>query len=371
MSDHSGRNLRNGRTAGRSKPARESKAKKPAKPKEPAKSLYLPGTISELVKDSTSPLFDIEAYIHRGDDERRDEVTSNDQKIKRPMNSYIMYRKVYQERVKEYSNEQNHQTISQLVSSSWKQEPQELKDKFQQYAQIEREGLMRAYPSYKFQPKAKDKKRNRDGLSDDDLSDQDGSDPEWGGLRHRRNRSKNVRAGGGNAHMSDPNFFASRESSFGWEEDYHHHLAYPHSGLGRPPPMPMNPAHAQPAYYQHMGPSGIHGEASGAYHDDLGHDAVDPLLNPHHMGGHPSVPDAMFNDPDPAAGMDPMLQEPWSGGAFTADQFQDYQYGEFDSQLPFREEQQQQGENQQVGHVGGTFQDNHDVESLLRDSLGR
>ena len=367
MSDHSRRNLKSARTATRAKPAKETKTKKAAKTEEAQKDKTMPGPISLLGKDSSIELFDIEGFVHRGTDERKKEYPDTN-KIKRPMNCFIMYRKVYQERIKEYAKENNHQMISCLVTSSWKQESSELREKFAEYAQIERENLYKAFPDYKFQPKAKSsKKRKGDGFSDEDFSDLDGSDPDWGPQRYRKTRSKHARRSDRDSALLEDDTFGSRESSYGWDDSYQH-AAYQSIHPGRPPPVPMNHANAPEGYYPQMIPPGLHGGVPGPYGDPIGPEGPDPLLG-QRVSGLPGMPDALLNGSDQTPAMDPLLQEPWSAGAFTSDQFNEYsQYPNFGDQVGFADGQG--GEGQQEGQFAGSYQD-ADIESLLRTGGSR
>ena len=298
-------------------------------------------------------------------------MAANSGKIKRPMNSYIMYRKVYQERVKEYSKESNHQTISRLVSSSWEQESTELREKFAEYAQVERENLMKAHPGYKFQPKSKmPKKRKGDGLSDDEPSDLDDSDGEWGAPKYRRNRAKYARRVDEDPAMLESDIFGSRESSYGPWDDGYQQAAYQGVNPGRPPPVPMNPTSGTSAYYPQMMSHGPPGGGSTLYSDLMGADGLDPLLGGR-VSGLPGMHDALLNGSHQVGPMDPMLQEPWSGGAFTSDQFQEYsQYPDFGDQGGLAFHDGQVGGAQQEGQAAGGYQD-ADIDSLLRASGGR
>ena len=366
MSDRSGRNLKSTRTTARTKPAKETRAKKSTKTTEEPKDFTMPGPISLLGKDSSTELFDIEAYVNRSMEERKLEYPEGFG-IKRPMNCFIMYRKVYQERIKEYAKENNHQHISCLVTSSWKQESSELRDKFAEYAQIERENLQKAWPDYKFQPKAKSsKKRKGNDLSEDELSDLDGSDPEWG-RSHRKTRSKHARRVNRDSALLDEDVFGSRESSYGWDDGYQH-TTYQSIHPGRPPPVPMNHASAHESYYPQMVQHGLQGGMAVPYSDPMGPEGPDPLLG-QRVSGLPGMPDALLNGSDQTSAMDPMLQEPWSAGAFTSDQFNEYsQYPSFGDQVGFADGHA--GESRQEGQFAGSYQD-ADIETLLRTGGSR
>ena len=158
-------------------------------------SIALGNPLSELVKGITDITdTDIGAYVNRSPEERRREVAgSKTGKIKRPMNAFMLYRKAYQNRTKEWKRlddirrkeesasegkpekgHDNHQVISQVCGASWNMEPQDLRDQYDEWAKIERNNHKLAFPDYKFAPaKSKAKKtsggdRHGDRDSDDD-----------------------------------------------------------------------------------------------------------------------------------------------------------------------------------------------------------
>ncbi|KAI2635174.1 hypothetical protein GGS21DRAFT_543451 [Xylaria nigripes] len=180
--------------------------------------LALAEPLSKLVKDITTATdTNIQEYVTRSPDERRREVAqSKTGKVKRPMNAFMLYRKAYQNRTKEWKRldairrkeesasegrpekgHDNHQVISQVCGLSWNMEPQELRDQYDEWAKIERNNHKLAFPDYKFAPaKSKIKKpgvvgggagresgsRHGDRDSDDDnASNLDAYDfHEWG-----------------------------------------------------------------------------------------------------------------------------------------------------------------------------------------------
>lgn len=91
----------------------------------------------------------------------------------------MLYRSAYAERVKKYCNESNHQIISQVTGASWAMEPQEIKELYENYADIDRQNHQIAHPYYKFAPnKNGPASRKRKGRDDDD----DRTD--WGDLEY-------------------------------------------------------------------------------------------------------------------------------------------------------------------------------------------
>jgi len=110
--------------------------------------------ISELTKDSMVPVADIDTYVRRSSEVRRQEIETgkNPGKVKRPMNAFMLYRKAYQQRAKEWADQYNHQVVSQVCGKSWPLEPDELRLQFKAWAEIERENHQKAHPNYKFAP---------------------------------------------------------------------------------------------------------------------------------------------------------------------------------------------------------------------------
>ncbi|KAI0484784.1 hypothetical protein GGR56DRAFT_42875 [Xylariaceae sp. FL0804] len=138
------------------------KRKKPAKSRRKgedldaymSRSVPLEAPLSVLVRDMTHVTdTDIDAYVRRGPEERRREVASSkDGKVKRPMNAFMLYRKAYQNRTKEWKKHDNHQVISQVCGVSWNMEAQQLRDDFDRWARVERDNHKAAFPDYKFAP---------------------------------------------------------------------------------------------------------------------------------------------------------------------------------------------------------------------------
>lgn len=111
--------------------------------------------LSELTRLWTHvPIVDIETYVNRSAEQRRLEVEQgkNPGKVKRPMNSFMLYRKAYQNRTKNWCLQNNHQVVSQVCGDSWPLEPQDVKQQFNEWARIERQNHQNAHPGYKFSP---------------------------------------------------------------------------------------------------------------------------------------------------------------------------------------------------------------------------
>ncbi|CAD6503826.1 BgTH12-05571 [Blumeria graminis f. sp. triticale] len=138
----------------RNVPVRRKETKKHLEPKKGKKGstsldrvAKLEKPLSELTKHQTQiPLIDIDAF--------------------RPMNSFMLYRKAYQNRAKGWCSQNNHQVVSQVCGTSWLFEPSAVKDKFNEWARIERINHQIAHPEYKFSPnKSVTAKPSKQGLS--------------------------------------------------------------------------------------------------------------------------------------------------------------------------------------------------------------
>lgn len=73
--------------------------------------------------------------------------------VKRPLNSFMLYRKDRQHEVPT----NNHQSISRIIGDMWRKETAETKNYYDSLAKEERERHQLEHPGYKFQPKKKKK----------------------------------------------------------------------------------------------------------------------------------------------------------------------------------------------------------------------
>ncbi|KFY03705.1 hypothetical protein O988_01304 [Pseudogymnoascus sp. VKM F-3808] len=134
------------------------------------------------------PIVDIDAYVNRSAETRRQEVEEgkNPGKVKRPMNSFMLYRKAYQNRTKNFCLQNNHQVVSQVCGDSWPLEPDSVRAQFNEWARIERQNHQNAHPGYKFSPaKAGTAKATKRKAS---VSDEESGleDFDWEGGRNTR-----------------------------------------------------------------------------------------------------------------------------------------------------------------------------------------
>jgi HMG (high mobility group) box len=138
-------------------PKKTKKTKEETKAERKTPVLYEP--LSGLVRDMKLPVEDIKAYVNRSVQERREEVEESKapHKIKRPMNSFMLYRKAYQNVAADWSfqmrtNGGNHGIVSQVCGDAWKLEPESIKNQFAEWAHVERVNHRKAHPGYKFTP---------------------------------------------------------------------------------------------------------------------------------------------------------------------------------------------------------------------------
>jgi hypothetical protein len=152
--------------------------------------------LSILTKGYTIPVKDMEVWVNRSVETRLEEVEKKNGHIARPMNSFMLYRSAYADRVKQYCRENNHQIVSQVSGASWPLEPKEIRELYEKYASMERDNHHAAHPTYKFAPNKNGSAKKRKDLDD---SDDEGS--EWGGSRRGGKRVKREES---RSHSSTP-----------------------------------------------------------------------------------------------------------------------------------------------------------------------
>jgi len=122
------------------------------------------------------PIKDTEAWVNRSLEVRRQEA-EKDHFVKRPSNSFILYRSAYADRARNFQKSANHQIVSSLAGESWAMEPPEIRKQYDDWAKLERENHAKAFPEYKFQPQTnKSSARKRKGRGED--SEEEESDLE-------------------------------------------------------------------------------------------------------------------------------------------------------------------------------------------------
>lgn len=260
--DDSGRRTRSGRTIAQSgSPLEEEKPRPKATPKskkakagksDVLKTPKLTVPLSILTKDMTSiPVRNMEEWVNRSVETRREEVGKRDGYVTRPMNSFMLYRSAYTERTKQWCFKNNHQVVSAVCGESWPLEPPEIRDLYNEYAKIERINHQNAHPNYKFSPsKTLTPARKRKGEFSDEDEPSDLEDAEWNPghgrsrIRHSRRPERTISYPSHSMSVDffdrsfDPNGVGLNKSS--WEM----------TNEGRPMPMPMGQGDPYNQYYQ-------------------------------------------------------------------------------------------------------------------------
>lgn len=218
-------------------PAPRKKEKKSKLDKSKMPKLTAP--LSILTKDMDVPLKDTAAFVNRSVEERMKEVSDHNGYIKRPQNSFILYRSAYADRCKKWCELNNHQIVSSVAGESWPMEPDEVRNQFDEWAKLERQHHQEAHPKYKFSPSKSSNKRRKGEATDDEeeLSDLEDRDPdgEYRGGRQVRQRRQDPNA----AYLPSNVGFSSHpyyDQNAGAYEQY-----YAHTGR----PLPSNVAYDQ------------------------------------------------------------------------------------------------------------------------------
>ncbi|KAL8419472.1 hypothetical protein RB594_002620 [Gaeumannomyces avenae] len=162
-------------SSGRGSPEPESprRRKAPKSRDRPAGDLSVTRPLSELAVEMGIEVEDMHAYVTRSTEERHQEIdrtgTKDRGRIKRPMNSFMLYRKAYQLMTKKYCGQDNHQVVSRVCGDSWRHlESDAFKAGFERLAKLDRAGHKAAWPNYKFQPAKPRGKKGKDADEDDD-----------------------------------------------------------------------------------------------------------------------------------------------------------------------------------------------------------
>ena len=245
----------------RAEKAPKAKKVKKEKVKAEKRVARLDRPLSELTKDWTHvAVADIETYVNRSAEERKREVEDGKcpGKVKRPMNSFMLYRKAYQNRTKDWCLQNNHQVVSQVCGDSWPLEPEAVKEQFNEWARIERQNHQNAHPGYKFSPakpgaaKATAKRK----ASQEQLSEEsDLEDFEWQAAQPRRVKKQRTTPVQEKAVLYPTTRSAyqypSRESSVEPNYGGYNKSSYQATNPGRPVPAPYNQADLDVGqYYQ-------------------------------------------------------------------------------------------------------------------------
>src|SRR2546423_1161294 len=105
----------------------------------------------------------MEAWIKRSPEQRHEEARKRNGLVARPMNAFMLYRSAYANRTKAWALQNNHQVVSTLSGESWLMEGEEIRNKYQELAELERQRHKAAFPGYKFSPSKNLKRKKRHG----------------------------------------------------------------------------------------------------------------------------------------------------------------------------------------------------------------
>ena len=247
-----------------SRSRRSTKQAKGDKPRTPK----LSAPLSELTKDYDHiPIKDMDAWVNRPAETRRAEVEKKNGYITRPMNSFMLYRSAFAERTKTWCLQNNHQVVSSVSGVSWPLEPKDIRDRYSEYAKIERENHQKAHPGYKFSPSKASSGRKRKGQAvaqdEEEPSDLDDTDYDWRPQDIRRTRlrqNKRAYIEDSFVHESIPGVTMQRPQPPGFNPS-----SYQATNPGKPLPTPMTAQELYGHYYQ----TTIHPNASGPNIEDV------------------------------------------------------------------------------------------------------
>lgn len=212
------------------------------------------------------PIKNMEEWVNRSAEVRRDEAEKRNGYITRPMNSFMLYRSAYAERAKAWCAQNNHQIVSSVAGESWPLEPAGIRDLYNEYAKIERINHQNAHPTYKFSPSkaaAPPKKRKAEWSDDEEPSDLDDADWAPGGGRTRDRHSRRLERS-----LSYPSNGMNQEffdRSFGPNGHGVNKSSWEMTNEGRPMPMPMQ----MDMYNQYYQTAAYPGLVGANYQEDM------------------------------------------------------------------------------------------------------
>ena len=208
--------------------------------------------LSEVTKDSPVEVVDIETYVNRSAEQRHKEVADGKipGKIKRPMNAFMLYRKAYQNRAKDWCSQHNHQVVSQVCGDSWPLEPEHIRLQFNEWAKLERDNHQKSHPGYKFTPSKPQKPKIRKEFDDAEASD--GGDYDWDSRRadSSRNRSRTRTPKQESEDYQAQSAYHQHYSAGGARLPPQNRSVFHFSNPGKPMPAPYDQRDLPGHYYQ-------------------------------------------------------------------------------------------------------------------------
>lgn len=322
--------------APRSTRIEKSTPKKKKERAKPAKNMpNLDKPMSELTKNSAIVVCDIDSYVHRSSEVRRQEIETgkNPGRVKRPMNAFMLYRKAYQQRAKEWASQHNHQVVSRVCGLSWPLEPEHIRQQFKSWADTERDNHQKAHPNYKFAPSKPQKAPKFEPAFDDHSDGSDLEDYDWAGRGGSRMRSAT------NTPNDDSDYIPSRSV---YAATHPHPLAGLH-GLGM-----MNHGRSALDYNpgKPLGSAYDHRDLTGQYYDAH-------LRNPQQRHLHHSMVEDVLIRKTPSPGL--AFQNP--------NLYSHYEMGQYQNHVPRIEQssqsQSQHQQQQQQQHPHQTHHAHH------------
>lgn len=153
MTTRSGRNiLKRRRTNKCRQPVEGDRDITTPKDRHPKKQAVIKSALSQSSEQYPGDIIDPVAYANRSAEERR-RKSAEEGKIARPLNSYMLYRKAYQQVARRILSNDQQQFASQIVGESWNRwEPDDVKAQFKNLAKIDHKKHHEAFPDYKYTP---------------------------------------------------------------------------------------------------------------------------------------------------------------------------------------------------------------------------
>ena len=96
------------------------------------------------------PVRNIALWVNRSAETRHLESKLRHGHIKRPLNTFMLYRSAYIDRAKAWCLENKQDTLSIILGQSWSLEPENLRNMYREYTRLEESNHRLAYPTYKF-----------------------------------------------------------------------------------------------------------------------------------------------------------------------------------------------------------------------------
>ncbi|KAI9766071.1 MAG: hypothetical protein M1840_006778 [Geoglossum simile] len=230
---------------------RAKKAPKPGKGEKP-KVPRLTAPLSELTYGFDHiPIRNMEEWVNRPMDVRRQEVEKRNGYVTRPMNSFMLYRSAYAERTKLWCLQNNHQIVSSVSGVSWPLEPSSVRGRYNDLAKTERLNHQNAHPGYKFSPsKAQTSKRKVSDDEESEPSDFNDPDEDYGKILETRAKKKrkgkqSKKSGKEAGYPANSTFSLDRHIGNGLNKS-----SYQATNPGKPLPTAMDTTSLYGHYYQ-------------------------------------------------------------------------------------------------------------------------